>query len=462
MADSDSMISKIGIELEIPLVKTNYLAAGFSDLECLFLDLSKESWKKKFDPNTGALIGVRRDTVNGVEVLDSDFGVCTFEVALAPVTSVEEAIKYWKDFKSSTLLPAIKSHELKMLGYGNQPISSQLKHLISNKGHYSIYYNMISEDVREWFFQNFPGLSSVQFNFEIYKEKALTSLNTCLKLLAFIWAASANDSIANTKVLPYKSQRFHAYSILAKDKMFDRLGLPAKLFTSLCEYVYRTWNVPIFEIIRDGRSLYPKNSLLTTNQFIKEKKAEFISLQGKISEEKIQLEDLKSAIYFSWFDFRLKFIFFREVSFDELVVAVHSKNDQKLLNLVEYIILEVRPISMQTNEEEIDWLVLMYLILKNLEPITKYTSGWTYQDVQQTIVDAQYNGLTQYLSGKTLGNIGLDLLALISVDDLAKYEQYLSRLRSRFRENRSSSDDVIKIFNEQGVDAMLDYLTIYQ
>jgi hypothetical protein len=456
------MISKIGIELEIPLVKTNYLAAEFSEIESLFLDISKEGWQKKFDPNTCALIGVRRETVNGVEVLDSDFGICTFEVALAPVNSVEEAIQYWKGFKSSTLLPAMKSHDLKMLGYGNQPISSQLKHLISNKGHYSIYQNMISEDVREWFLQNFPGLSSVQFNFEISKDKALTSLNTCFKLSAFIWAASANDPIANTKILPYKSQRFHGYSILAKDKMFDRLGLPAKLFTSLCEYINRTWNVPIFEIIRDGRSLYPKNSLLTTNQFIKEKRAEFVSLQGKVSDQEIQLEDLKSAIYFSWLDFRLKFNFFREVSFDDLIVTVHSKNEQELLNLVEYIILEVRPISMQSNEEEIDWLVLMYLILKNLEPITKYTSAWTYQDVQQTIVDAQYNGLTQYLSGKTLGNIGLDLLALIPVDDLAKYEQHLSRLRSRFRENRSPSDDVIKIFTELGVDAMLDYLTIYQ
>ncbi|MDF5729751.1 MAG: glutamate-cysteine ligase family protein [Rhizonema sp. PD38] len=456
------MIYKIGIELEIPLVKSNYLAADFIDIESLFLSLSKQGWKKKFDPNTCALIGVQRETTNGAEVLDSDFGICTFEVALAPVNSVEEAIQYWKSFKSSTLLPSMKTHELKMLGYGNQPVSSQLKHLISKKGHYSIYNNMISEDVREWFLQNFPGLSSVQFNFEISKEKVLKSLNTCFKLSTFIWAASANDPIANAKILPYKSQRFHGYSILAKDKMFDRLGLPPKPFTSLCEYIDRTWNVPIFEIIRDGCSLYPKNSLLTTNQFIREKKAEFVSLQGKVSVQEIQLEDLQSAIYFSWLDFRLKFNFLREVSFDELIVTVHSKNDQKLFNLVEYIILEVRPISMQSNEEEIDWLVLMYLILKNLEKITKYTSAWTYQDMQQTIVDAQYNGLNQYLSEKTLGKIGLDLLGLIPVEDLEKYEQHLFRLHSRFKENRSPSDDVIKMFNEQGVDAMLNYLTIYQ
>ncbi|MCP6762982.1 MAG: hypothetical protein NHB32_30390 [Fischerella sp. CENA71] len=48
-----------------------------------------------------------------------------FEAALAPVSSLDEAINYWRYFKSYTLLPVVKNNNLKMLGYGNQPISGQ-------------------------------------------------------------------------------------------------------------------------------------------------------------------------------------------------------------------------------------------------------------------------------------------------------------------------------------------------
>lgn len=412
------MINKIGIELEIPLVKQDYSAADFDDIENLLLSFSGEGWEKKFDPNTHALVAVQRETVNGTEVLGPDLGVCTFEIALAPVITLEEAIKYWRNFKSYILLPVTRNHKLKMLGYGNQPISSKLKDLITKKGHYSIYKNMVSDNVREWFLQNFPGLSSVQFNFEIPKENVLVVLNTCLYLSAFIWAASANDPIADGKILPHRSQRYYGYSKVAKEKMYDRFGSPYKPFTSLCEYINRTWDVPIFEIIRHKFPLYPKNQFLTTNQFLRENSAEFFSLDNnKVSTQKVQLEDLKLAIYFSWLDFRVKFNFSREITIDELVIAVRSGNDQKLLQLVDYIVFEIRPISMQNAEEEIDWLVFIYLLIKNLKPVTKYVSAWNYEDVLYATHGSLYNGLNQHLNGKTLGAIGIDLLKLIPNHD---------------------------------------------
>ncbi|WP_088242124.1 hypothetical protein [Calothrix rhizosoleniae] len=56
------LVKKIGIELEMPLVNQNYLAADFDDAKKLFLDFSTQGWIKKNDPNTGALIGVKRET----------------------------------------------------------------------------------------------------------------------------------------------------------------------------------------------------------------------------------------------------------------------------------------------------------------------------------------------------------------------------------------------------------------
>ncbi len=456
----NGVISKIGLELEMPLVQQDGLAAGFEDVEKLFQDFSKQGWCKKFDPNTEALIGVSRETSKGIEMVSSDFGVCTLEVALAPVNSLQEAINYWQNFKSSVFLPNLTNNHLKVLGYGTQPISAKLKDLITKKGHYFIWKNLIKEDSKEWIFQNVPGICSVQFNFQVPKEKCLKIINTFLQLLAFLWAASANDSITASKKLPYKSQRFYAYLKMASGGMYGRCGLAIKPYLTLCDYINRTWNVSLFEIIRDGSNLYPQDQSLTTNRFINEESAYFYSLSGKLYQEKIELDDLKLAIYLYWPDFRLKFNFYPDIKYEDLVSAVHSNNDKKLLELIEFIILEVRPIAMQTNEEELSWLVFNYLILENLESISEYAFSWNYEDVKSAAMAAQNNGLRQKIRGNTLGEIGLDLLSKIPKESLSMYEQYLSKLHFRCREYSSPSDKAIEIFDRHGMEVLLDYLTI--
>ncbi len=456
------LVKKIGIELEMPLVKQNYLAADFDDAKKLFLDFSTQGWIKKNDPNTGALIGVKRETPNGLEMLSNELAVCVLEASLAPVYSLNEAISYWRNFKSSVLLPTVEKNNLKILGYGTQPISCELKDLITQKGYYQIWVNMVEEDCKEWILQNFPGICSVQFNFEIPKEKTIEILNTFLQLLAFLWAASANDSILAGQKLPYKSQRFHAYSTLNRGRMYGRSGLPFKPYLSLCDYINRTWDLPLFEIMRDGECLYPKNLYLTGNQFIREGSAEFYNLEGQLSQQKINLNDLELAIYFCWLDFRLKFNFHQGIKLEELVNAVYTDNEQKLLDLIDYIVFEVRPLAMQANDEEISWLVLTYLILENLEPVTQYSQKWTYEDVKLAAFAAQNNGLRQNLNDKTLGQIGLDLLKLIHTNSSQKYEPYLSQLHSRLSDHCSLADDAIRILDNDGIEALLDHLTIRQ
>ena len=455
-----SRIKKIGIELEIPLVSQNYLAANFSEVEKLFLDFSKKGWSKKKDLNTEALVGVKRTSTYGEEVLSNDLGVCVFEAALAPVSSLDDAIEYWLNFKSSELLPILQKNGLKMLGYGTQPVSSDLKNLIARKGHYTIWTNMLEESSSEWILQNFPGLCSAQFNFEIPKEEALKILNTFLQQLAFLWTAGANDSVVAGKSLPYKSQRFHAFKTLAQGRMYGRCGTPINSYNSLCDYIKKTWNVPIFSIIRDEKFLYPKDIYLTTNRFIAEGVAEFYNLDQALSQQKICLEDLKNAIYFAWLDYRLKFNFYKEATFEALLDAVCSEDDLKLFDLIEYIIFEIRPLSMQANEEEISWLILTYLMVENIDSISDYSMKWTYNDVKLAAKEAQVNGLSQYLNDKTLGEIGLDLLSLIPEKNFSVYEKYLLKLQDRFIKECSPSDEALRILNNQGLEALLKHLTI--
>jgi len=458
--DSRHRIEKIGLEVEMPLVHTNGHAASFDDVENLFQSLVKQGWEKKIDANTGALVGVSRETCRGIEIISTDFGVCTLESALAPVISLDEAIDYWRDFKFSILLPNISKSHLKVLGYGTQPISSQLKDLIAKKGHYVIWKNMIREDAKEWIFQNVPGICSVQFNFQIPKEKSLEIINTFLHLSAFIWAASANDSIVAGKKLPYKSQRFRAYTELNNGGMCGRQGSTTKPYKSLCDYINRTWNIPIFEIFRDGSILYPADQCLTTNRFIDDNEAYFYTLDEDLSLRKIELDDLKLAIYLSWPDFRLKFSFSPEITLNELVRVVREEDDKGLHELIDYIVFEIRPIAMQANEEELSWLVFSYLVIENLELINQYTSSWHYEDVRTAAIASQISGLKQNFNGKTLGEIGLELLERLSQTSSQTYGKYLDILYFRCINHCSPGDDAIKIFDNQGMEVLLDHLII--
>jgi hypothetical protein len=459
-SQSGRIARKIGTELEIPLTREDYSAAQYVDLENLYNELISQGWHGKYDTTTGSLIGVKRKTSKGVEVVETDLGICTLEIALAPALSLKEAVYYWLSFKSDVLLPLTRHLNLRLLGYGNQPRSGDLKSLIASKGHYQIYNTMFSDDVREWFLQNFPGLASVQFNIEIPNERSIQILNTLLALSPLIWAASNNDSIAVESLLPYKSQRFFAYQKIAGETLTDRYGTPQANFRDICEYIYRMWDLPIFEIIREGKPLRPVDRHLTTNQYIRIGSASFMDMNNHVLMEEVTLEDLKTAIYFSWLDFRLKISFCDHVEKYNLIQVVHTGDHVKLIQMLDHVILEVRPISMQSHQREIDWMIFMYLILENIDDVTEYVSTWSYGEVYHAVHGAQEIGLNQPLGNKQLGEIGLDLLNLVAHSRDSWSWNYLSRIQSQFSQRYSPGDSVAKIFREHGLQAALEYMSI--
>ena len=457
---SEDVTRKIGIEFEFPVTSRDYFAAQPHDLENLFNQLILQGWHGKSDVSTGALIGVRRESATGVEVVETDFGVCTLEVALAPIIGLQETVEYWHRFRLEILLPLATSLSMRLLGYGNQPRSGNLKTLIANKGHYQIFHSKFSDNVREWYLQNFPGLASAQFNFDIPKESSIQILNTLFALSPLIWAGSNNDSIAVESLLPYKSQRFFAYRKLAGETLTDRYGTPRESFTDLCDYINRMWDLPIFEVIREDSPLRPANQSLTTNQFIQLGSASFLDLNNYMSVLEVTLEDLKSAIYFSWLDFRLKIFFHHHINLQDLTHAVHEGDQISLFQMIDYIVIEVRPIAMQSHGQEIDWMVFIFLILEHIDSVEAYTSSWSSGDVHNALFGAQKIGLSQTLKDKKLGEIGLDILDLVANYQSDWHRQYLHRIHSQFSQCCSPGDAAAKIFREHGLQTALEYLTI--
>ena len=115
---------------------------------------------------------------------------------------------------------------------------------------------------------------------------------------------------------------------------------------------------------------------------------------------------------------------------------------------------------MQRHEQEIDWMLFTYLILENLDSIEEYIASWDYEDVLTAVVGAQTAGLYQTLKGKTLGKIGLNLLELISHNQSEYPNQYLLRIHSQLAQHCSPGDILREIFQSDGLQAVLEYISI--
>lgn len=152
--------------------------------------------------------------------------------------------------------------------------------------------------------------------------------------------------------------------------------------------------------------------------------------------------------------------FYDHVDLQNLIQAVHTDDHVSLMQMLDYIVLEVRPISMQSHEQEIDWMIFIYLILENIDSVAEYISSWTFDEVYNAVLGAQEIGLNQMLKDKQLGEIGLDLLNLVTHSQADWSWQYLSRIQSQFSQCYSPGDAVAKIFREHGLQVALEYLTI--
>ena len=455
-----TLVRNIGLELEIPIVGSDYKACTYDEVLKLFQDFVSQGWKERIDGHTKQLVGVYRLTPYGIEAVETDLGVCTLEVALPPIPNVIDTIEYWNNFKKTILFPNVKKHGIRLLGYGNQPISYPLNSYIAHKGHYEIYKNMMPYEDVDWFLDNFPGFSSVQFNFEIPKEKTIEIVNSFLRLSPLFWAISANDGVYDGKISKCISHRLNAFLRLAKDKMEDRFGLPSSDFKGLCEYISRTWSVPVFEILREGKSYFPENDRMNTHDFISRGKENFISLNGEKLEFECVLDDLYLAIYFSWLDYRIKFFFKDGLSKDILTHVIQNNDEVGILDLIDHIVLKIRPCSMQNLGEEVCLLVMFYLLVNNITQTNNVSDKIEYIDVKQSIGDVLLRGLNAEIGNKKISTLGIELLNSIPINEKIIYSEYLDPLLKRLNTNLSPSENSNNLIKNSGMSAFLQHITL--
>lgn len=203
----------IGVELEFPLVTLRAEATPSDFIRDLFAFLRAHNFVVYHDSGTSAPVeakGLPSGPFSG-DVIGTDVGACTLEVALAPTRTLHAAmLRFQRIIK--LLLPFLKKTSVHMLGYGIQPVTRPNHDLMSNKGRYIFFEK---ESTNNFVPQSdgvdlhvFTVTAASQCHIDVSREEALDAVNVLNLLAGLQIALCANSSVWGGSSIPsFKSTR---------------------------------------------------------------------------------------------------------------------------------------------------------------------------------------------------------------------------------------------------------------
>lgn len=462
---------KIGLEFEFALTDKEGNASIYSRTEKLYEAFGARGWQVKKDVFTGKIIGASKDFPDGHYDIGVDYGLCTFEIALPPVESVEEAQKQWDVFLHEEILPVLESQNLLILAYAHQPKTKDLRECVGPKGHYLIWNRMmdtmLGKEKAEELRTSITGVNAVQYNIDVEYDRLIPAVNVLTKLTYVIWSWSLSSPVTGGEVQPYLSRRLKDLMILADGDLIEHgrwYRTPLKEYTSMQEYVTRRWKSKIFEIIRDGESWYQPNHDISTWDFIQQKKAVFQNLKGQEKEIEINVSDLNFSVYFYWSIVRLHFNFDESKSVDEVVQLIKQNNVREALSdHGDKTYIEIRHVGMCPQNEIFSWLVFFIGCLNSLGELENLTKDWEMARLYDVFDDMLKYGLRAKWMDREFAKWGEEILR-ISKGGLKNYDKnlfdLLQPLERHLQTKASSAHDIIKVFEYGGMESLIDCLKV--
>lgn len=236
----------IGLEYEkLPVYKTDYKAADYSDVIKIILDMENEDRTVVFEGKNP--IGMILP--NGHISLEP--GAQT-EISLNPVKNISELQRMIEEYNAETAEIAEK-HGICWIALGIQPVSTFEKINVIPKKRYAKMTNYLPTRAKLPFVM-MRETSGIQVGLDYSSEEdAMSKLKTALKLSPIISAMFANSPIRNSRLSGSKS--FRAYSWLNTDE--QRCGLISeKIFHddfSFEDYKNVLFELPMIFLEKDGK-----------------------------------------------------------------------------------------------------------------------------------------------------------------------------------------------------------------
>jgi gamma-glutamylcysteine synthetase len=304
----------VGIENEYLMVYSDGMLISRETLGHFWQELADRGWAVSRDHILGTVVTAIRKRDNLVakkeynyDVITTEFGFSTLEIALAPAQTLKEAHAHL--YKVLTLVTSILSkYSVYLLGYGVQPIACPEREYLGASSRYELVYaiyedeDMFGQDAFKIDIHCLSAASQTQV--EVSTSEAIPVVNALNATSGLRIALLANSSVWQSKVSGYKAIRQLFWDWCWPNRKLQ-VGIPPR-FQSIEHYLDYIFDFRAIMVKRD-QELYRLNNNLAFRQFFwNENGQEGITLDGHKVKILSKIDDIKLQCGFAWFDTRLQ------------------------------------------------------------------------------------------------------------------------------------------------------------
>lgn len=298
---------RIGAELKFPLVDSAGAAVNFDTVCALWNYLGSNGWQLVQDKMTSRIIGAKRKGQQNHTIAGCETGYCKAEFSLSHVGdlfNMEKQINHLREELNSFC----KETDASFLCYGIQPVTPPSKKLMMKKGRTSPWTkafgsNRYIQENDGYDVHLFTINAASHVHISASLEEAVDAVNVLNGFSGPQIALTANSNIWQSKIDPdYKCVAEKFWDWWMPDS--NRVGVPAKPFESIKDYVHTVAGLKPVYVVRNGKPIILKK-YKTFDEYYLAGRAIGIDTNGKevsFTPEKSDI-DLHNSCY--WYNARI-------------------------------------------------------------------------------------------------------------------------------------------------------------
>lgn len=440
-----NVLRKIGIELELPIVRNNGEAIDYQTTRDMFAWLAKRGWELSKDEGTGENVEAQKSLSSSTgrfgyekDVIGTDVGYCTVETSLSPEDDLFALEKHWGRIRD-VLLEFFGPRECHILGYGVQPMSHPARTLVANKGRYAFF---IQDSLNRFIDQKygedlnvFATTASNQCHIDVYEDEAITAVNVFNGLAPLLTALTANAPVWRGSVDPEWVDIREIFWDKCWTNRINQVGIPDK-FKDFSDYVDRLCQFRAFMVKRDGQYIRIQDCE-TFGDYLDRAKNTGQTVSDKVISLQSSPEDIHFQGGIAWWQARLA---------------------------SSYGTLEVRPCGQQPPDATMAIAAISLGLVENLGEAEKLYNKLSLADWRKLRFDALRHGMQAHTSqGESIMPLVKEALA-IARKGLQKRglgeEIFLDVLDKRAASGRTVADQVKEVFDAKNLQKFFDLVEI--
>jgi gamma-glutamylcysteine synthetase len=430
----------VGLECEFPVVHKTGEAVNYNIIRGIFPYLQELGFGLCRDEGTGETVVAEMALGQGrgrfgyeKDRIGTDLGYCTIELSLTPEDNLFGLASHFDDVMRR-LIHYFDAHQCFILGYGVQPLTPPGRHLLANKGRFSL----CEPDSLNRFIDPRDGLDLHVFttsaashcHVDIYAEEAIRAVNAFNSLSGLQIALSANSPIWKGAIDPHWKAIREVFWDYGWTNRLEQTGMP-KWFDSFSDYLAYICGFRPLILKRNGEYF----RLLHKTRFI-----DFLLCQEGATGERVngetvllfpEWEDVYFHAGFAWFNARL--------------APAHGT-------------LEARVFCQQPPGETLAVPALVLGLVENLEQVEALVAAFSWPEWKRLRSDALQHTFRASIGGQNILPLVRELLH-IAESGLQKRglkeEVFLKPFFERVEREKPPADEAIDTFETAGLDAFL-------